>query len=44
LGSRNLENKISDSYSILDPTKGKTGKYNSKWKLLVNISEEELKW
>lgn len=44
LDSKNLQSKISDSYSILDPTKGKTGRYDSKWKLLVNVSEEELKW
>jgi len=44
LNSKNLENKISDSYSILDPTKEKTGKYDSKWKILVNVNKEELKW
>lgn len=44
INSRNLKNKISDSYSILDPTKAKTGKYDSKWKILVNVSEKELKW
>ncbi|MEA2053572.1 MAG: type IV toxin-antitoxin system AbiEi family antitoxin [Candidatus Thermoplasmatota archaeon] len=44
VNSKNLKNKISDSYSILDPTKVKTGKYDSKWKVLVNVSEEELKW
>ena len=44
MDSKNLESKISNSYSILDPTKEKTGKYNPKWKLLLNISEEELKW
>ncbi len=44
MDSKNLESEISNSYSILDPTKEKTGKYNPKWKLLLNISEEELKW
>lgn len=44
LDSKNFENKISDSYSILDPTKGKNGRYDSKWKLLVNVSKRELKW
>jgi predicted transcriptional regulator of viral defense system len=44
LDSMGMENKISESYSILDPTKGKTGRYNSKWKLLINVSERELKW
>ena len=44
LDSKWLENKISGSYSVLDPTKEKRGKYNSKWKLLINVSEDELKW
>ena len=44
LDSMDMENKISGSYSILDPTKGKNGRYNSKWKLLINVSERELKW
>ena len=42
--STGLENKISDSYSVLDPTKEKKGKYLSKWRLLINVSEDELKW
>ena len=44
LDSTNIVDKISDSYSILDPTKGKTGMYDSKWKLLINVSKRELKW
>jgi predicted transcriptional regulator of viral defense system len=44
LDSKSLENKISGSYSVLDPTKGKIGKYNSKWKLLINVSEYEMEW
>jgi predicted transcriptional regulator of viral defense system len=44
IDSKNLEGKISNSYSILDPTKRKTGKYDPKWKLLLNVSEAELKW
>jgi len=44
LDSKNLVSKISDSYSILDSTKEKTGKYDPKWKLLINVSERELKW
>ena len=44
LDSMDMDNKISGSYSILDPTKGKNGRYNSKWKLLINVSERELKW
>lgn len=44
LNSKSLENRISDSYSILDPTKEKKGKYDPKWKLLVNVSKKELKW
>ena len=44
LDSTDMECKISDSYSILDPTKGKNGRYNSKWKLLINVNEREFKW
>lgn len=44
LDAMGMENKISDSYSILDPTKEKTGRYDPKWKLLINLSESELKW
>lgn len=44
MDSKNLEGKISNSYSILDPTKRKTGKYDPKWKLLLNVSKAELKW
>jgi len=44
LDSTDIECKISDSYSILDPTKGKNRRYNSKWKLLINVNERELKW
>lgn len=44
LDSMDMGNKISDSYSILDPTKEKTGRYDSKWKLLINVSKRELKW
>ena len=44
LDSKDLENKISGSYSVLDPTKEKIGKYHSKWKLLINVSEDEMKW
>ncbi|MBU4245824.1 MAG: hypothetical protein KKE71_02175 [Nanoarchaeota archaeon] len=43
--TKSLENKVSASYSILDPTKEKKGKLNSKWKLRINVSENELtKW
>jgi len=44
LDSTDMKNKISESYSILDPTKEKTGGYDPKWKLLINLSERELKW
>lgn len=40
--AKSLEKKISASYSILDPTKEKKGKLNSKWKLLINVSEDDL--
>ncbi len=42
--TKKLENKISSSRSVLDPTKEKKGKVNIKWKLLINASKEELKW
>ncbi|RJS70345.1 hypothetical protein CW696_05945 [ANME-2 cluster archaeon] len=44
MDSKNLDGKISNSYSILDPTKRKKGKYDPKWKLLLNVSKAELKW
>lgn len=34
--------KISEGYSSLDPTMPKKGKYNSKWKLRINIEPHEL--
>lgn len=34
--------KISSGYSTLDPTMGKTGSYNTRWNLLVNLSPGEL--
>jgi len=43
MDSKNLKNKISSSYSVLDPTKEKKGKYSSEWKILINVSKEELK-
>lgn len=43
LKSGNLKKKISPSYSVLDPTKEKKGKRNMKWRLLVNITEEEMR-
>lgn len=43
--AKGLEKKVFSSYSILDPTKEKKGKMNSKWKLQINVSEDELtKW
>jgi len=36
---------LSKSYSPLDSTKPRKGRYNSKWKLLLNVSEKDLtKW
>lgn len=37
-----LIDHYSNSYSPLDPTKRAKGKYSSKWKLQLNISEEQL--
>jgi len=34
--------RISAGYSALDPTMGKTGSYNTRWNLLVNLSRGEL--
>ena len=33
---------LSKSYSPLDPTKPRKGRYNSEWKLLLNVSEKDL--
>lgn len=38
----NLQKKLTASYQILDPTQINEGKYVSKWKLRLNISEAEL--
>lgn len=37
-----INNLVNKSYSPLDPTKPKKGRYNSKWKLLLNVSEKDL--
>lgn len=45
-GFENLEQlreKISGSYSLLDPTLENEGIYNSTWKLRLNVEENELK-
>jgi predicted transcriptional regulator of viral defense system len=34
--------KISSGYGLLDPAMGKTGSYNTRWNLLVNLSPGEL--
>lgn len=39
---RKINKVLSKSYSPLDPTKPKKGRYNSKWKLLLNVSETDL--
>ncbi|MFH1077525.1 MAG: type IV toxin-antitoxin system AbiEi family antitoxin [Pseudomonadota bacterium] len=40
--AKSLENKVSASYAVLDPTKEKKGRMNSKWKLRINVSESDL--
>jgi predicted transcriptional regulator of viral defense system len=37
-----INKMVSRSYSPLDPTKPKKGRYDSKWKLLLNVSEKDL--
>lgn len=37
-----LQKKMTDSYQLFDPTQVAEGKYYSRWKLRLNISEEEL--
>ncbi len=39
---KEINNSISKSYSPLDPTKPKKGRYNSRWKLLLNVAEKDL--
>ncbi len=44
LDSKDLEKYVKKSHSVLDPTRRREGEYNPKWKLLVNVSKEELMW
>ena len=37
-----LQSKISKTYLLLDPTLVDEGKYNSRWKLRLNVSKAEL--
>jgi len=37
-----MNRRLSKSYSPLDPTKPKKGRYSSRWKLLLNVSERDL--
>ncbi|MFQ6120402.1 MAG: hypothetical protein ACE5KE_11020 [Methanosarcinales archaeon] len=37
-----LEKNIDGGYSLLDPSKPKQSNYNKKWKLIVNISPQDL--
>ncbi|MFP4052199.1 MAG: transcriptional regulator, partial [Thermoplasmata archaeon] len=37
-----LINNYSDSYSLLDNTLSDKGKYRSKWKLRINVNEDDL--
>ena len=39
---KRLKNNYTDSYSLLDNTRSNTGKYKNRWKLKININEEEL--
>lgn len=39
---KNLQSKISQGYSLLEPFGSKTGNYNSRWKLLVNVDPKHL--
>jgi len=39
---KGLQKKLSKGYSSLDPTLPKKGRYSSKWKLLVNIPQEDI--
>ena len=38
----NLKNIINEGYNVLDPLLPKKGKYLSNWKLIINISKEDL--
>ena len=39
---KKLKRYISKSYAILDPSGPKKGKFNSKWRLVINVNENEL--
>ena len=39
---KELKDNISKGYAVLDTVQRKKGKYNSEWKLLINISDKEL--
>ena len=41
-GVESLRKKISNTYQLLDPTLPKEGKHNSKWRLQINVSKDEL--
>ena len=42
IDSKLLKDHVSDSYTVFDPRGERRGRYNSKWKVVVNLSEEEL--
>jgi predicted transcriptional regulator of viral defense system len=40
--SRQLQNSLTDSYQLFDPTQVNEGKYLAKWKLRLNVEKSEL--
>ena len=42
IDSKPLKDHVSGSYAVFDPTRERRGRYNSKWKIVVNLSEEKL--
>jgi len=39
---RYAKNQVRDAYNPIDPFGNASGKFNSRWRLRMNISEEEL--
>lgn len=42
IDSKLLKDHVSGGYTIFDPTRERRGMYNSKWRIFVNLSGEEL--
>ncbi len=42
IDSKLLKENVSGSYAVFDPTREGRGRYNSKWRVVVNLSKEEL--